>query len=79
MICDIISQYAGVAESADATDSKSVGSDIVRVQVPPPAPKKTAQPQAAVLFSLVPIAKTQNPLLLLATAIICALTPYINF
>ena len=29
---------AGVAESADATDSKSVGSDIVRVQVPPPAP-----------------------------------------
>ena len=40
MICDIISQYAGVAESADATDSKSVGSDIVRVQVPPPAPKK---------------------------------------
>ena len=31
---------AGVAESADATDSKSVGSDIVRVQVPPPAPNK---------------------------------------
>ena len=31
---------AGVAESADATDSKSVGSDIVRVQVPPPAPNQ---------------------------------------
>ena len=70
--CGIISQYAGVAESADATDSKSVGSDIVRVQVPPPAPKKTAQPLAVVLFSLIPIVKTQNPLLLLATAIICA-------
>ena len=25
---------------ADVTDSKSVGSDTVRVQVPPPAPKK---------------------------------------
>jgi hypothetical protein len=28
-----------------------------------------------VLFSLIPIVKTQNPLLLLATAIICALLP----
>lgn len=28
---------AGVMELADVTDSKSVGSDTVRVQVPPPA------------------------------------------
>ena len=28
----------GVMELADVTDSKSVGSDTVRVQVPPPAP-----------------------------------------
>lgn len=30
--------YAGVVESADTTDLKSVGGDIVRVQVPSPAP-----------------------------------------
>ena len=29
---------AGVMELADVTDSKSVGSDTVWVQVPPPAP-----------------------------------------
>ena len=31
-------QYAPVAESADATDSKSVGGDTMWVQVPPGAP-----------------------------------------
>ena len=31
--------FAGVMELADVTDSKSVGSDTVRVQVPSPAPK----------------------------------------
>ena len=30
---------AGVMELADVTDSKSVDGDIVRVRVPPPAPK----------------------------------------
>ncbi len=32
---------ADVMELADVTDSKSVGSDTVRVQVPPSAPKHT--------------------------------------
>lgn len=32
--------YAGVAELAYATDSKSVGRKTLRVQVPPPAPVK---------------------------------------
>ena len=31
---------AGVLELADEADSKSVGSDTVRVRPPPPAPKK---------------------------------------
>ena len=31
--------YAGVMELADVTDSKSVGSNTVRVRPPPPAPK----------------------------------------
>ena len=30
---------AGVLELADEVDSKSIDGDIVRVQVPPPAPK----------------------------------------
>ena len=30
--------YAGVLELADEVDSKSIGSNTVRVQVPPPAP-----------------------------------------
>ncbi len=34
-------QLAGVAELADATDSKSVDRKIVGVQVPPPAPLYT--------------------------------------
>ena len=32
--------FAGVMELADVTDSKSVGSDTVRVRPPPPAPCK---------------------------------------
>ncbi len=31
--------FAGVLELADEADSKSVGSDTVRVRPPPPAPK----------------------------------------
>ena len=39
--CDIISiVLAGVLELADETDSKSVGGNVVWVQVPPPAPSK---------------------------------------
>ncbi len=34
----IFKHCAGVMELADVTDSKSVGSNTVRVQVPPPAP-----------------------------------------
>ena len=37
MICDIIHRHAGVSELADEADSKSVGGNAVRVQVPPPA------------------------------------------
>ena len=33
---------AGVMELVDVTDSKSVGGDIVRVRVPPPAPEKSS-------------------------------------
>jgi hypothetical protein len=33
-----LASYAGVAELVDAPDSKSGGSNIMRVQVPPPAP-----------------------------------------
>ena len=36
---------------ADATDSKSVGSDTVWVQVPPPAPEKDRFHTKSVLFS----------------------------
>lgn len=32
--------YAGVLELADEVDSKSIGSNTVRVQVPPPAPRR---------------------------------------
>ena len=42
---------AGVLELADEVDSKSIDSDIVRVQVPPPAPnKKSSIPQGILLF-----------------------------
>ncbi len=37
----VIRHYAGVLELADETDSKSVASNGVWVQVPPPAPEKT--------------------------------------
>ena len=60
-IYDIINKYAGVAESADATDSKSVGSDIVRVQVPPPAPNKALH-RFAVESLISYRSHTQNPL-----------------
>ena len=36
--CSIIYMYAGVSESADEADSKSVACKGVWVQVPPPAP-----------------------------------------
>ena len=32
--------YAGVLELADEVDSKSIGSNTVRVRPPPPAPRK---------------------------------------
>ena len=35
---------AGVLELADEVDSKSIDGDIVRVQVPPPAPKYRDKP-----------------------------------
>ena len=38
MIVYNIKMNAGVLELADEVDSKSIDSDIVRVQVPPPAP-----------------------------------------
>ena len=48
-ICVILSPlYAGVMELADVLDSKSSGSDTVRVRPPPPAPKK--QPAFAGCF-----------------------------
>ena len=37
---------------ADATDSKSVGSDTVWVQVPPSAPKNKRHPVGCLLFFL---------------------------
>ena len=37
MVVEII--YAGMVESVDTRDLKSLGSDIVRVQFPFPAPK----------------------------------------
>ena len=43
MIEYVLSTYAGVAELADAADSKSAGSNIVWVQVPPPAPMEKAR------------------------------------
>ena len=39
---------AGVLELADEVDSKSIDGDIVRVQVPPPAPKSQIEPQGLV-------------------------------
>ena len=35
-----MTKHAGVLELADEVDSKSIDGDIVRVQVPPPAPKQ---------------------------------------
>ena len=37
---------AGVLELADEVDSKSIDGDIVRVQVPPPAPNKKPDAKA---------------------------------
>ncbi len=42
--CIILSvAFAGVLELADEVDSKSIASNGVRVQVPPPAPQEKAQ------------------------------------
>lgn len=38
MVKLVLSVYAGVTELADVADSKSADSNIVWVQVPPPAP-----------------------------------------
>ena len=40
MLYNIKCNFAGVVELADAPDSKSGGSDTMRVRPPPPAPKK---------------------------------------
>ena len=41
---------AGVLESADEVDSKSIPSNGVRVQVPPPAPGKATSFNLSLLF-----------------------------
>ena len=41
---------ADVLELADEVDSKSIDSDIVRVQVPPPAPNKRTVYQRYAVF-----------------------------
>ena len=53
---------AGVLELADEVDSKSIDSDIVRVQVPPPAPNKRPYTRrvCGFLFGIC-IKGTQNP------------------
>ncbi len=38
LLYNVLEIFAGVMELADVTDSKSVGSDTVRVRPPPPAP-----------------------------------------
>ena len=43
MVKLILSVYAGVTELADVADSKSADSNIVWVQVPPPAPMLKAR------------------------------------
>ena len=45
--------FAGVAELVDAADSKSAGSDTVRVRVPSPAPNR--QPLATALPLIFPL------------------------
>ena len=44
--------FAGVMELADVTDSKSVGSDTVRVRPPPAAPEKSTLRRAFYLYPL---------------------------
>ena len=46
--------FAGVMELADVTDSKSVGSDTVRVRPPPSAPEKDGDFQLKIAVSLYP-------------------------
>ena len=45
--------YAGVMELADVSDSKSDGSDTVRVRPPPPAPENDKFRQKLVVFSYI--------------------------
>ena len=44
-------QFAGVMELADVLDSKSSGSDTVRVRPPPPAPKNQHLRQEVLVFA----------------------------
>ena len=48
---DIIILLGRVAELVDALDSKSCGSNTVRVQVPPRPPENKKGPKALYLFS----------------------------
>ena len=51
MLYNINRNFAGVVELADAPDSKSGGSDTMRVRPPPPAPKKPSH--MTWLFSII--------------------------
>ncbi len=53
---------AGVLELADEVDSKSIDSDIVRVQVPPPAPIKKTDTNGIRLFALYNLISSQKDL-----------------
>ena len=50
VLYNIKCNFAGVVELADAPDSKSGGSDTMRVRPPPPAPNKKALLGSAFLF-----------------------------
>ncbi len=56
------SKHAGVAELVDALDSKSSESNLMRVQVPPPAPSSRSKilEQDTLLLSKLRIVESQS-------------------